>query len=121
MKVAITGDRSWGGSRYWEIYRPLAKLSPATDLVILGDATGVDAMALRACRELGLPYVKEEAEWARYRMAAGPIRNTAMLDHQPDQVWWFHDDLANSRGTKDMVAKAMVRKIPLMGPDDLRA
>jgi len=111
MKVLTTGSRDWGPDRYRQVYRALAALSPMWDEVILGDAPGVDALAYQICRTLGLRYHREEAEWERYRKAAGPKRNAKMLDHQPDQVWWFHDDIVASRGTKNCVQQAQARGI----------
>lgn len=54
----------------------------------------------------GMPvaHIRYDADWNQYGKAAGPIRNRVMLkEGKPDLVHAFHDDLANSKGTKDMV------------------
>ena len=46
------------------------------------------------------------AEWHKHGKAAGPIRNTLMLQQKPDLVVAFHDDIDSSKGTANMVKKA---------------
>lgn len=54
------------------------------------------------------------ADWGQYGKAAGPIRNQQMLDEgQPTLVIAFHDDLENSKGTKDMVKRAKKAEVPI--------
>lgn len=47
-------------------------------------------------------------------ISAGPIRNQLMIDENPDIVVAFHDNLKDSKGTKDMVFKAEARGIKTM-------
>lgn len=123
-RVAITGDRDW--EDYDAIYQPLSQL-PAGSFIVLGDCpTGADKLAKRAClallREEGrvLIIVVKEANWKRYHGGAGPKRNGAMLDElelgAPEdqrEVWWFHDDLTKSKGTRNCVGQARDRGLPL--------
>ncbi len=52
-------------------------------------------------------HLKFRAKWGEYGKAAGAIRNQQMLDEgKPDLVLAFSHDLANSKGTKDMVNRA---------------
>lgn len=45
---------------------------------------------------------------------AGPIRNEQMLQEgQPDKVLAFHENLAQSRGTADMVRRAAKAGVPV--------
>lgn len=60
------------------------------------------------------------AEWERYRPAgggknpAGAIRNRRMLaEGRPQVVFAFTDDLATSKGTKDMVTIAKAAGVPV--------
>ena len=56
--------------------------------------------------------IKFPAEWDKYGKAAGVLRNQQMLDEgYPDLVVYFHKDLENSKGTKDMVTRAVDNKI----------
>jgi hypothetical protein len=113
MKVAITGSRNW--TRDETIYDALAGL-PQGSLVILGDCpTGADRIALDACEILEIAHVVEKAEWAMHGRAAGPKRNGKMLDHEPHEVWWFHESLRASKGTKNCVKQARDRGIPTRG------
>jgi hypothetical protein len=111
VRIAVTGDRAWPGSRYNDILHPLKTL-PRDTVVILGDASGVDSLALMACEALHLEYILCTANWARYGKAAGPKRNAAMLAHKPDEVWWWHPDISKSKGTKNMLAQAERKGIP---------
>lgn len=55
------------------------------------------------------------AKWKEFGRAAGPIRNQQMLDEgKPELVLAFHDDLENSKGTKDMVGRAMKADLPVI-------
>jgi hypothetical protein len=48
-----------------------------------------------------------KANWEKYGKAAGPIRNQEMLEFgKPNLVLAFHNDIANSKGTKHMVSIA---------------
>lgn len=110
MIVAITGDRNWTDPA--PIRRALEGLPMG--LVVLGDARGVDTLAAAACQELGLRFVKVVAEWERYGRGAGPIRNAAMLDYNPEVLWYFHENLELSKGTLNCVRQARVRGIPVL-------
>jgi hypothetical protein len=78
------------------------------DVVIEGEARGADTMGRLAAEDFGIPVLKFPANWGVYGKVAGPIRNRQMLSEgRPDLVLAFHNDIANSRGTKDMVKAAM--------------
>jgi hypothetical protein len=111
MRIAITGDRYW--TKRAVIQRALATLNPVEDFVVLGDAKGADSIAQAACAKLKLRHRIKIAQWDLYGRAAGPIRNRAMLDENVDEVWYFHDDLSQSRGTANMVTQARRRGIPV--------
>jgi len=112
VRVLVCGGRYWNDAE--AIRRELVALGPSVECVIHGGADGADTLAGRVAAELGIPVRVFRAEWDRYGRAAGPIRNTRMLDEgQPDLVLAFHADLSRSRGTADMVAKARARGIPV--------
>lgn len=70
-------------------------------------------MAGQACRELKISFVPFPAHWDIHGRAAGPIRNQQMLDEGlPDMVIAFHDDIASSKGTKDMISRAEKNSVP---------
>lgn len=105
------------GSRHWSdealVEGVLGQL-PKDAAVMHGGARGADAIADRVARRLGLKVNVFPAEWKRYGRAAGPIRNSAMVAQKPDLVIAFHDNLAESHGTRDTVAKAFGAGIPVV-------
>ncbi len=115
MKVIVCGDRYWSDKEM--IKRFIASL-PAGSLIIQGECmrwdkvskrwVGADFLAKEAARELGYPVTNNyAADWKVYGGAAGPIRNRRMLKEQkPDLVVAFHDNIATSKGTKDMLHAA---------------
>ena len=64
------------------------------------------------------------AKWEMGRRA-GPIRNQQMIDEcRPDLVIAFHENIIESKGTKDMVNRSMKAGIPTYlvsgGPETIR-
>jgi hypothetical protein len=119
--VLVTGDRNW--TNYERIARELDAVMHernAAVLIIHGAATGADSLA-RQWSDRNYHYYdgyqdsKEyPANWRKYGRAAGPIRNQQMLEEgKPDFVLAFHNNIANSKGTKDMVARARKANIPV--------
>lgn len=112
MKVLCCGDREW---QAWPpIWTALRGLGPLTH-VIHGDARGADKMCAHVAAKLGYTVTAYPADWSTLSKAAGPMRNQAMLDTNPDigLVLAFHDDLARSKGTADMVRRARAAGIPV--------
>jgi hypothetical protein len=71
-------------------------------------------MARKLAERIGWDVIKVPADWTKYGKAAGPIRNQEMLDMDPDLVLAFHSDLDNSKGTKDMVARARKKGVKVI-------
>ncbi len=77
------------------------------DIIIEGEARGADRMARDIAISMGLEVLRFPAEWTKYHYGAGPKRNQQMLDEgKPELVYAFHNNLSESTGTKDMVARA---------------
>lgn len=92
------------------IERELRKL-PVDTVVIHGAARGADTLGKFVAERIGLKVINDgkgfPADWKRYGKGAGPIRNQQMLDDgKPDLVLAFHENINESVGTKDMVARA---------------
>jgi len=81
-------------------------LFTGTHTLIEGEARGADSMARDIALARGWEVIRVPADWVKYGRGAGPIRNQQMLDMGPDQVWAFHDNLACSKGTLDMVRRS---------------
>lgn len=118
MRLLVCGDRHWEDVA--TMRRALEALLPFT--VIEGEAPGADRMARVEAERLGITVRRYPAYWQRYGRAAGPIRNEQMLtEGRPTHVLAFHHNLAESRGTADMVRRARAAGIPvciIRGPED---
>lgn len=108
MIVLVCGGRWW--TNVAAIRREILKIrdDPSVkDLhVIHGGAKGADSIAGELAIELGIPCESFPADWTKYGKGAGPVRNQQMLDKKPDLVLAFHENIASSRGTRDMITRA---------------
>jgi hypothetical protein len=117
VRVLICGDREWTDPLPIHlVVRATVERSRTRGedtTIIAGGARGADSIAARFTS--GFADLEEyPADWAKYGKAAGPIRNQQMLDEgKPDIVFAFHDDLAISKGTGDMVRRAKAAGIPV--------
>ena len=104
MRILICGDRNW--RRMDVIERELKKFPPGT-VVIHGAAKGADTLGGFVADRLGFKVLAFPAKWNIYGRGAGPVRNQQMLDEgKPDLVLAFHENLSESKGTRDMVNRA---------------
>lgn len=111
MIIAICGGRHWTNGDVIDDF--LSLLTHSGTLVVTGDCRGVDWYVGKYCHERDIPCRRKKADWDRYGRAAGPIRNKKILDeYKPKVVVAFHDDIENSKGTKDMLNQAKSRGIP---------
>ena len=116
-RVLICGDRNW--NNYELVYNTLfrenvSSTKPPIECVIEGEARGADSCGRKAAGFLGIPILAFPADWKEYGKAAGPIRNQQMIDEgKPTEVWAFHNDLKNSKGTKDMVLRSRKAGLPV--------
>lgn len=107
MKVLVCGDRNWTDWRFLREALDRFHAAVPFSAVIEGGARGADAMACAWAAEHGIVVRVFPADWRRHGKAAGPIRNGVMLAvGQPDLVLAFHNDIACSKGTRDMVLRA---------------
>lgn len=84
------------------------------EVIISGHAPGADACGECAARDHKIPLEIYPADWATYGKAAGIIRNQEMLEKgKPTEVWAFSDDIVNSRGTTDMIRRALGANLPV--------
>lgn len=124
--ILITGDRNWTEypvifealTKAWDEWATATVVNLTQDreignksrnvMVIHGAARGADTLAGKAAWMLGFGIRVYPADWNKYKRGAGPIRNSLMIkENKIDLVLAFHDDLKNSKGTKDMVGKAL--------------
>ena len=109
LAAIFCGDRDWDDHQavldVMDHYQP--------SLVIQGDARGADRIAGICADFMGIPQRVFPANWEKYHRAAGPLRNQEMLfdllhctPGHTKRVFAFHDNLAKSKGTADMVKRA---------------
>lgn len=111
VRVLVCGDRDYTDREgLWTVLDGFRRETDGTLTIIEGGARGADQFASEwADGKLaqGVRHVTFPAEWGRYGRAAGPIRNQQMLDEgKPDIVLAFHDDIEDSKGTRDMLRRA---------------
>src|SRR3990167_858552 len=113
MTILCCGDRNWNNAL---VIRNalLDYIRNDKDLTIIhGNANGADRMCAFVALELGLNQSNIKsfpANWNKFGKSAGPIRNKQMLDEgKPDLVLAFHNFIANSKGTKNMLEQAKKR------------
>lgn len=110
MRVLVCGGRDCADAEF--VYRTLNQLHKryAFDVVIEGDARGVDRIAGFWARRKRLENRKFRADWHVNGRAAGPIRNALMLtEGRPDMVVAF----PGGRGTANMVELAKRAGVPV--------
>jgi hypothetical protein len=111
MRVLICGDREWTDA---ELIGMILDAMPKCNVIIEGEARGVDSLARVEARRRGIDVERYPADWDSFGRSAGPIRNREMLKAKPDWVIAFHDNLEASKGTKDMVTIARKAGLPTL-------
>lgn len=106
MRILVCGSRTWEDRPTIERAMHLLHATQGISQVIEGGATGADSIAKSVALAMGIPVTTIHAQWAKYGKAAGPLRNQAMLQWNPDLVLAFHENILKSKGTKDMVRQA---------------
>lgn len=106
MKVLVCGDRNWTGVATMRTRLDALSMVCGPITLLHGGCRGADQMAGGVGFKIGWNIHVYPAQWDKYGRAAGPIRNQTMLSEKPDLVLAFHNDIDNSKGTKDMVRRA---------------
>jgi hypothetical protein len=111
MKVIVTGDRNWMDLAK---IREVLSQFPADTRLIHGGCRGADEICGLVGKELGFDIVEYPANWELYGKSAGPKRNQLMIDEgrktdDPELTvcYAFHNDIKNSKGTKDMMRRTI--------------
>lgn len=106
MIVLVCGGRDYDD--FDKVRGVLDAISP--ECVVHGGSRGADELADRWAKARGVNVVPFPADWKKFKKAAGPIRNTQMLEAaMPDLVVAF----PGGAGTNDLVAKAYDMDIPV--------
>lgn len=128
MKVIVTGSRDWDvPSIVWNALGIALKTADIAEdhLTVVHGAcpTGADAQA-----DAWVTYVQSQAwpvtaksypaDWARWGRAAGPHRNRQMVFDNLDASYVLAFPRGASRGTRDTMAVAKGRGIPVINLGD---
>ena len=112
MRVIICGDRKWTDKEKMEqvIFELFIKYDEL--IIIQGEAQGADLMAKSIAINRNFEHEDYKAQWHYYGRSAGPIRNKLMItEGKPNLVIAFHNNIENSKGTKDMIRQAIKNSI----------
>ena len=112
--ILVTGSRHWTntGVIRTALNDAVRHLKPEIRIILVnGGADGADTLAANIADGLQWVVVTMNARWLLNGDAAGPIRNSEMLDLGPDVVLAFHNDLRRSKGTADLLDKCRGRGI----------
>ena len=126
-RLLVTGSRYWTDStKIYDVLVAAVEAAGGPDklIVVQGLARGADQIASVVAAELGCQVEGHEADWGGLGKKAGIIRNQRMMEEswrrgQADGFLLqagvaFHVDLANSKGTLDMVQRLEAAGIPVL-------
>lgn len=102
MRVLVCSGRNFRDEG--AVWHELSRLHAETAIteIMQGDATDADSSAAGWAASKRIKCWGIPARWAKFGKAAGPIRNSQMLDWKPDLVVAF----PGGRGTADMIHRA---------------
>lgn len=106
MKVIVAGGRDI--SNYDLLLDAIRESGFSINCIIHGDASGADRLGKRYAEENSIPQVSFKADWTEHGRAAGPIRNSEMVNYVKNDseagiiLLWD----GKSRGTFDCLKKA---------------
>lgn len=121
LVVLICGSRDWNGLEEAELIKEELRELPAGTVIIHGAAPGADSLAGFEADLMGFEVIPVPADWDKYGIKAGPVRNRKMLagllkardtGHEV-KIVAFHHDPKLGRGTRDMVKLAEQHSIPV--------
>lgn len=112
-KILVTGSRDFDDGQI-VLDAITAEMDGERLIVISGGARGADALAHFVATKLsGVLSATMLADWENDGRGAGPIRNAAMLELEPDLVLAFYKEGAANRGTQNCVDAATRLDIPV--------
>ncbi len=107
-RIIVCGSRGWTdrervADRLFDV--------PTDATIVHGDTKGADRLAHQEAEKLGLLVEPHPADWDKHGKGAGPYRNTEMAKLGADLCIAFWD--GRSRGTLDMIQRAVLFSIPV--------
>jgi hypothetical protein len=111
MNLAIVGSRNF--KKKWlmdGIIELWIKLYGIPKSIVSGGCSGADKMAESCAKKNSISTIIFHALWNKYGNAAGPIRNKQIVDKSDFMIAFLEE---GSKGTKNSINLAKVKKIPL--------
>lgn len=112
MRILVTGSRTWTDEQIVRetLFKAYKLGYDSVPTIVHGACRGADSIAGEVAKDLGWNVEEFPAQWDLFGKMAGPRRNQEMIDTNPDLVIVFHGDLFHSKGTLDMVKRAIQAK-----------
>ena len=103
MLIGFSGSRRLHAHSCTEYVFPILKsLDLEKDIVVVGDALGVDEAVRRWCSDNKFAHLVFYAHWSKFGKGAGPIRNSRMAP-MIERLYAFPGP--SSTGTVDMIKR----------------
>ena len=114
MIIIVSGGRKYRNQT--RVYKALDAVHAKRRITLLiqGFAQGADKLARAWAISRGVSFLDVPADWELYGKAAGPIRNSIMVDHRPKPKLVIA--FPGSRGTADLVRQAKKARIKVWRP-----
>lgn len=111
MRVIVCGSRDFENYSLLneELNNWLGELDKKKLVILSGAAKGADTLGEKWAYANYVTVERYHADWEKHGKAAGPIRNSEMLEAGAQACIAFWDGI--SRGTKDMIDKARAKGI----------
>lgn len=110
MRLLVCGGRNFTDvARLWRHLDKLDAECRIEEVIdgasddVTGPHQGADYWAHQWALARDRGTIRQHADWKQYGRAAGPRRNSAMLNHKPDRVV----ATSGGPGTEDMIRKAL--------------
>lgn len=112
-RILVCGGRDY--VQKWKIFEVLDLYIGQVKFIIHGAARGADLLAREWALINGVDELSFKADWDRFGLAAGPIRNKRMLDEgHPDLVIAF----PGGKGTANMITQAKKSGVTVIKIED---
>lgn len=116
MRILVTGSRDYRDpgqitNAFGDVLRNHGSYADVT--LVVGDASGADAIATVFAKSKGLMVEVYCASWGEHGKSAGPKRNQRMVDDGADVCLVFPKIGAENKGTLDCMTRAFKAGIPI--------
>ncbi len=103
--IVVSGDRNYQDIKVIEnTFNDISKTYPTDEYQFIhGGCKGADLLANSVAKMYNYNTIEFKADWGKYGLGAGPIRNSEMLKMNPELVLIFHNNLESSKGTRSFI------------------